>query len=88
MCGGAVGSLLDKTGLVDKAQTPVVVASNPAADAKAAEAKAAQTAAADKLATNRRRRAASLLATGGAGDPTQPMTAAPAATAGKPTLGA
>lgn len=67
---------------------PAVVRETPIVDAAKATDEAAQKSATDKLSTSRRRRALSLLATGGAGDTAQPLTGAPVASAGKPTLGA
>jgi hypothetical protein len=89
---GGMG-LPDPLGLFDskeadkEAPAPAVVRESPKADAVAAETDAAQKAATTKLATQRRRRGLSLLASGSGGDTSSPMTATPAAV-GKPTLGA
>lgn len=68
--------------------TPTIVRETPEADAAKAAADATAKAGMDKLETKRRRKAASLLATGGQGDTTAPATGMPSAAASKPTLGA
>lgn len=81
MCGGKIGQVLGG------GDTPTVVRESPAADAAKAAADAEAKASADKLDTRRRRKALSLLATGGQGDTSAPVTGMPSASAGKPTLG-
>jgi hypothetical protein len=65
--------------------TPTVVQDSPIADQAKVDADAAAKGSQDKLARRRRLRASSLLATGGAGDMSSPVTGTPTA---KPTLGA
>lgn len=67
---------------------PVVVRENPAAEQARIEAAAASTAAQKTNARRQRVRANSLLAQGGAGDTSSPLTGQPMAVAGKATLGA
>lgn len=67
---------------------PPVVREAPMADAVKAEDTSKQDAVKERLVKSRRRRAASLLAQGATGDPSQPLTATPAAVAGKQQLGA
>lgn len=90
MCGsgGLLGTGLFASGGAAPTPAAPVVREDPKAAAAVQADTAAQTAQADKLATSRRRRAVSLLATGGSGDLANPVTGAPVATAGKPTLGA
>lgn len=65
---------------------PPVVYQSPRADQAAIDAEAAGAAARDRTRRRRSVRASSLLATGGQGDMTSPVTGSPAA-AGKQTLG-
>lgn len=84
---GAGTAAASATGVIGpKGDGPTVLRESPKADADKAAADAASKAGADKLATKRRRAAASLLATGGQGDTSSPVTGLPAAT-GKATLG-
>lgn len=66
---------------------PPVVYQTPKADQASADAEAAGVAAQDRTRRRRSVRASSLLATGGQGDLSNPVTGTPMA-AGKPTLGA
>lgn len=66
---------------------PSVVRSSPIADQAKADADAAGKSAQAKTARKRAARASSLLATGGSGDPSNPVTGLPSAQS-KPTLGA
>lgn len=79
--GKTVGGLLGVN-----QDTPTIVRETPAADASANADKANSEAAQAKLAAKRRRAAASLLATGGSGDSSSPVTGLPAAQ-GKQQLG-
>lgn len=82
---GKIASIIPD--LKPKVDAPAVVTAAESS-AESVDAAAKAKASADLLNTKRRRRAASLLATGGQGDNTQPLTATPAASAGKQTLGA
>lgn len=84
-------NLPDPLGIVrkpDEPAAPVVLRETPQADAAKAEDTSKQEAVKARTLSARRRRALSLLAQGAEGDPTQPLTATPAATAGKAQLGA
>lgn len=70
------------------APAPAVVRSDPVADDAKVQADAAAKAASERTTTTRRRKYSSLLATGGGGDVSAVSTMAPAAQAGKQTLGA
>lgn len=83
LMGGLVGGLMGG----DKSSTPPVVYQSPKADQDAIDAKAAGDAAQDRTRRRRAMRSSSLLATGGAGDLSNPVTGSPMAS-GKPTLGA
>lgn len=82
---GAYGAIKKKV-LPDLPDLPVTKES-PTKDQATIEAEAAALANQDVLKRRRRIRASSLMATGGLGDPSQPVLASPSATA-KPTLGA
>lgn len=82
MCGifKEVGKLFGGGG-----DTPVVVRESPIADQAGIDTAAADKAAQEKATRRRKLRASSLLATGGVGDTSSPVTGLPNA---KPTLGA
>ena len=79
--------VLDPLGLFSKPETPAVVAQSPLADQAKIEADAQAKAAQARTDRKRRIRASSLLATGGAGDMTAPVTGQPTAIGAKATLG-
>lgn len=86
---GAGATAASATGMLGGGnKTPAVVAQSPLADQAKIDADAASKAAQAKTDRKRRVRASSLLATGGAGDTTAPVTGQPSAIAAKPTLGA
>lgn len=82
MCN--IGSVFERVLGGGDAPPPIVVRESPLADQAKAEADAAAKAAQATTARRRRVRASSLLATGGEGDLSAPVTAQPAA---KQTLG-
>jgi len=84
MCN--VGGVFEKILGGGDAPPPVVVRESPLADQAKADAEAASKAAQATTARRRRVRASSLLATGGEGDTSAPLTAQPYAAA-KQTLG-
>ena len=86
LVGGLASGLFGSLFGGDK-KSPPIVQSTPLADQAAADAKAAGDAAQDRTRRRRSMRASSLLATGGDGDLSNPVTGAPSV-AGKPTLGA
>lgn len=81
MCGGKIGEILGG------GDTPQVVRESPAADAAAADADARAKASTEKLESKRRKKASSLLATGGQGDLSAPATSMPSAAGAKANLG-
>lgn len=86
MCGGALKKLADPLNLFSSgADTPTVIQQSPLADQAKIEADASAKGGQEKVARRRRLRASSLLATGGAGDVSSPVTGDVSA---KPTLGA
>ena len=86
---GAISAGAAVYGMANKPDTPQVIASSPIADQSAIDAEAAAKAAAEKTQLRRRLRASSLLATGGEGDPSRPLTSSRSAVPGaKSTLGA
>lgn len=78
----------DSTTTIVQQAPAQIIREKPVADQRVIEDKAASRAQQDSSRRRRRLRASSLLETGGDGDPNAPLTAMPAAVAGKPTLGA
>ena len=85
---GAGASVASATGILGGGnKTPSVVQQSPLADQAGIDADARAKAGQARTDRKRRIRASSLLATGGGGDTTEPITGQPSAVGGKATLG-